>query len=283
MSAINPRDIAKYAGVVSVATRPASVTAANSSNSNVKAVISEIESAVTFTRLASITNLQVNTNTADSLVEQFADEPDTQEIYSAGVPLHTINFDVFEIKNFDALGILYGKTVNNTAGSLVSGATQVKASGSWGYNDPFVIENQNGDGTQLTINSVTGGTDGALVANTDYFVGQNAAGDTVVTVIDSATVTTESQTITVDYDYTPNASQETAIRSVTTELPRLIIKIVAEDENGNQLKAYLENCRIDGDVTLPFLDPTNNGSLVPGSLSFVSRRGGQLLLDDAIL
>jgi len=52
---------------------------------------------------------------------------------------------------------------------------------------------------------VTGGTDGLLVADTDYFVGQNADGDTIITIIDSTTVTTEAQTMTVVYGYTPSA------------------------------------------------------------------------------
>jgi len=92
-------------------------------------------------------------------------------------------------------------------GILVSGVIQDFVSGQWGYNDPVAIENQNCNKSQLTINSVTGSVDGALVAGTDYFVGVNEAGDTVVTVIDSATVTTEDQTITVNYDYTPCAKK----------------------------------------------------------------------------
>ena len=46
-------------------------------------------------------------------------------------------------------------TYSSIAGSTVSGATQTVASGSWGWNDPIVIANQNGDGTAVTINSVT--------------------------------------------------------------------------------------------------------------------------------
>jgi len=107
-------------------------------------------------------------------------------------------------------------TTGTTTGSLVPGATQVVASGAWGYNDPFEVENQNGDLTILTINSVTGGTDGLLVANTDYFIGQDEEGKTVITVIDSVTVTTESQTITVDYDYTPFATRTLSTGGLTT-------------------------------------------------------------------
>ena len=104
-----------------------------------------------------------------------------------------------------------------TAGVLVSGASQVVASGAWGYDDPHLVENQNGDGSELTINSVTGGTDGALVEGTDFFVGRrNLTGDTVVTIVDSVTVTTEAQTMTINYDYTPNASRNLSTGGLAT-------------------------------------------------------------------
>lgn len=107
-------------------------------------------------------------------------------------------------------------TASVTAASIVSGASQVVTSGSWGYDDPIVIENQNGSGAELVINSVTGATDGALVAGTDFYVGQDAAGDTVVTVVDSTTVTTASQNVTVNYDYTPNASRNLSTGGLST-------------------------------------------------------------------
>ncbi len=120
----------------------------------------------------------------------------------------TLSFDRLEMWKSDVSDIIRSgiDTKETIAASTVSGATQVVASGSWGYNDPFIIENQNGDETQLTINSVTGGTDSLLVADTDYFIGQDENGLTIITVIDSATVSTLSQTMTVDYDYTPSAT-----------------------------------------------------------------------------
>ena len=107
-------------------------------------------------------------------------------------------------------------TASVTAASIVSGASQVVASGAWGYDDPIVVENQNGSGAELTINSVTAATDGALVAGTDFYVGQDAAGDTVVTVVDSSTVTTEAQNVTINYDYTPNASRNLSTGGLST-------------------------------------------------------------------
>jgi len=99
-------------------------------------------------------------------------------------------------------------TLTTVAGTPVSGATYALTAGNWGYNDPIIVENQNYDLSALTINSVTGSEDGALVEDTDFFVGTDAKGNTIITIIDSATVTTETQTMTIDYDYTPAASEK---------------------------------------------------------------------------
>ena len=152
-----------------------------------------------------------------------------------------MGFDLAEINLTNLATLDAGLiTLSTVANSLVSGAVQVFADGSWGYNDPVVIENQNGDGGILTINSVTGGTDGLLVANTDYYVGQNENGDTTITVIDSATVTTESQSITVDYDYTPNASKKLVFADNGTKTLK-VMRIINTDEFGKDFRVDIEN------------------------------------------
>ena len=141
--------------------------------------------------------------------------------------------DLLEI-NLTNLNTLRGgiDVYSTQAGTPVSGATYAKTSGNWGYNDPIVVEYQNYDGSQLTINSVTGSVDGALVEDTDFFVGQDAAGDTIVTIIDSATVTTESQTMTIDYDYTPAASKTLKSGGKFTMAERYV-RITNTDEDGD--------------------------------------------------
>ena len=98
-------------------------------------------------------------------------------------------------------------TTTDVAGTPVAGATQVVASGSWSFNGITLIENQNGDGTVPTVNSVTAATDGLLVENTDYIVVQQGSEGWGIIILDSATVTTESQNYTIDYDYTPSAGK----------------------------------------------------------------------------
>ena len=122
-----------------------------------------------------------------------------------------------------------------TAGTLVSGAEQVLASGGWSFNGFNVITNQNYNGSAITVNSVTGSVDGLLVEDTDYFIGVDASGKYGVTIIDSATVTTTAQTMTIDYDYTPSASFKAEIGGAS-ELPYIMMKFetVTQESDGTQ-------------------------------------------------
>ncbi len=92
--------------------------------------------------------------------------------------------------------------VTNTAGTLVPAASQVIATGDWAYDVPFELTGQNATGLVQTITSVTGSVDGLLVTRTDYASAKtnNKWG---IAVTDSTTVTTEEQTMTVVYSYTP--------------------------------------------------------------------------------
>ena len=116
-------------------------------------------------------------------------------------------------------------TYSNVAGVLVSGASQVVASGAWAYNKFIEIENQNGDGSTITVNSVTGGTDGALVSETDFFIGQNEKGVEGIFVKDSTTVTTLVQSITINYDYTPSAGKKIVAGTSSLELTKFIARL----------------------------------------------------------
>jgi hypothetical protein len=117
------------------------------------------------------------------------------------------------------------------AGTLITGYSQSIASGAWSYNKFIKFSNQNGAGTIITPTSVTGSTNGLLVADTDYYIGQNTAGEYGIYIIDSATVTTESQIITIIYNYTPNAAVVmTSGGNVTVNSK--IVRLTNTDENG---------------------------------------------------
>lgn len=145
------------------------------------------------------------------------------------------SFDLAEINLTNLAQLDAGMvTLSTTAAALVSGATQTALSGGWSYDNFIALAGQNGSGAKPTINSVTGGTDGALVVNTDYFVVKQ--GNTWgIVVRDSVTVTTEAQDIVVDYDYTPAASKKLVFNSQGTKVLKYV-RVTNTDENGNEFR-----------------------------------------------
>ena len=97
--------------------------------------------------------------------------------------------------------------VTQTAGTPVVGASQVKASGEWKFDVPFELDGQNASGLAPSITSITGSVDGVIVSPADYsLVKDNGNNKWSIMIIDSATVTTEAQAMTVLYDYTPSVN-----------------------------------------------------------------------------
>jgi len=145
----------------------------------------------------------------------------------------------------------------SVAGTLVTGATQVIASG-FTYNKFYPITHQNGDGSVLSITTVVGATNGALVANTDYVL-VNQGGVYGITILDSATVTTTSQIITITYSYTPSASSIDGYNIEQSAIPYVLCKFVScknaiNDTQGIQDTVYLWKAVIDGDMVEQYID-----------------------------
>lgn len=147
-----------------------------------------------------------------------------------------VTFDLAEI-NFSTLAKLDGGIINlsTVAGVLVAGAVQLVIAGAWNYNKFIKIAHQNGNGGLIDVNSVTGATDGLLVSETDYFVGQNDLGEYGIFIKDSATVTTLNQNITVNYDYTPNASKKITFTESGSKLLKAM-RLINTDENGKKFQ-----------------------------------------------
>lgn len=148
-----------------------------------------------------------------------------------------IEFDQIQMLNEAARAIMRGTldTITNVPASAVTGATQTVFSGSWGYNTFEPIDHQNGAGTVISITSVTGSTNGVLVAGTDYFVVKNDDGIYGIMVVDSATVTTIAQNLAIVYDYTPNASVEYTTGGKSA-IPYFYVRMTNTDENGKIVK-----------------------------------------------
>lgn len=100
-------------------------------------------------------------------------------------------------------------TLTTTSGTPVASNVQTVTSGDWSFNSLILLEGQNADSTIPTINSVTGATDGALTLNTDYITYQDPnTSKWYIQILDSITVTTESQDVTINTDFTPGTVQK---------------------------------------------------------------------------
>ena len=94
-------------------------------------------------------------------------------------------------------------SVTTETGAPVSGKTLVVASGAWDYSKVIPVTDQPG----ASIASVAGSTNTALVDGTDYHVITDDEGVTGIVVLDSDTLTTDDQTLTITYGYTPVVSK----------------------------------------------------------------------------
>lgn len=238
MSAVNANALSKFVGVLEVA--PSATP-------------------TVFTRLASVRGLVANIDTAANQVEVKAD--DTNTVFKGFTPEARIEGEFLENADRDIIDLLIGGTPSDTAASPVAGATQTLASGSWNYNNFYVIENQMGDGTAPTINSVTGGTDGALTDGDGYHLGKNESGQWGIYLGDAASeLTTESQNIVIDYDYTPNATESLVLTMDFQESETFVARITATVD-GKTRVITLSEATFEGVYGLSFLDVVQNGDL----------------------
>lgn len=144
--------------------------------------------------------------------------------------------------------------LDTTAASLVSGATQVIASGSLVTRQFVEIANQNGDGTAPTIVSVVGATDGALTTAADDYelvLGPEGKYGLVFNVGEGAALTTMAQVITVTYDYTPNASKTMTFNDFGQKT-EFVARIVNTNAAGDVLRIDLESVANITPLSFPF-------------------------------
>jgi hypothetical protein len=157
----------------------------------------------------------------------------------------------------DISGGMY--TLTNTAGTPVAGATQSVASG-YDYDTFIPIANQNGDGSAITINSVTqdpSGTPTPLVLDTDYFKGFSN-GIYGIWVKDTAT-SDNAFDFEIDYDYTPNASKKlTAGTSSITITPKAL-RFKHTDSNSKSRYMVVYSAIVQPGFTFTFGSAENEG------------------------
>lgn len=197
-----------------------------------------------------------------------------------------VDFDWLEAGHMPNLELLFKGLVTRTtqAGSLVTGASQVVASGKWLYDKFIELENQNNDLSKPTITSVTLGINGALVLNTDYFVVKDAGtGRWGIVVRDSTTVTTEAQSVTIVYNYTPAVAQVLSGGASKTATPRYV-RITGPSEKDATIERIitLDAAIAASDMLIPFVDVEHAGDVGVMPVSLEGDKGSTWTITDEI-
>ncbi len=146
-----------------------------------------------------------------------------------------VEFDQLQVLNEAARVIMRGsiETITNTAGSLVTGATQVIAA-TWTEKLFYPFSYKNSSGAVPTITGVVQSPATSLTVNTDYFVIQDDNGNWGIYFVDNAT-TNPALSITVTMNYTPAASVSYEVGGKST-IPYFYIRLTSTDENGKIFK-----------------------------------------------
>lgn len=173
-------------------------------------------------------------------------------------------------------------TESQESGSLVEGAEQTIASG-WTPNQLIRIEGQNSDGSAPTINSVTASSSGAGAEDDDYTLVKGTDGLWYIALRSDGTASFgTSESVTVDYDYTPAESRSLKMGSKSAELKPKIVEI-EKTISGKIFRVRLWSAVNTAGITIAF-PPSDNDSVatIPMELEGTidtSRSDGEQLLD----
>lgn len=280
MSAVNPKALIKNAGILEVANYSAAIPVLASDLSNAVAVKSALD-ALTYVRLASITDLKVSENYGDNVTEVIAD--DTGTVFKSSVPNVTVNGNWFEVGELSVIEKITGKSSLAVAASPVAVTTEIilaASSGAVAKGAVYVLRNKNGANT--IVSSITVDVDGvALVANTDYTAkvdtDGSVTGEIGNTYITFLAATTTNKQVDVDYTYTPNASEYVGGTIENVEIPQLVVRITSTDSAGKVRVTYLVNAGFDGELVQEFVDAARAGNIGSSPFSFTGNRQGQIL------
>lgn len=200
-----------------------------------------------------------------------------------------ISVSMGQVLNLDLIEALSGGlfTKSTTSATPVSGATQTKSSGSWSFDTPFLLINGSNDqvvnnsAVKPTINSLTGSTDGALVEGTDFFIVWLEGSGWGIVVIDSTTVTTESQDLDVDMDYTPFASTIIKRGGVKVITP-IEMKFETLDPNNKTVTYRFYRVFPQGNFGHGF-SPENDAQPITADMTFTGRKDTSRTVNDQLM
>ena len=174
-------------------------------------------------------------------------------------------------------------TSQNSGGTLEEGASCSFAQGDWKFNRSVRIPKKNADGTAVAVNAVEGSVDGALVENTDYFIGLDTEGYTILTFIDDGALATtgEAQDISVtDYDVT-EAEYKKLTAGGKTAITPFMLRLTIDMPNSKYLKILIYKSYFSGDISYNTQDdgseePNSVGLTFEGFLDDTREEGDQL-------
>lgn len=240
MAAINPNDLAKFTGILEI--RPAGTSWA-------------------YSRLASVRGLVANLDTSN-VVEINAD--DTWTVLKVTNQITTIETELLEVFWRDTLALLFNWTPSDITATPVAITNEAvwTTVAAWTI---YTFANKNGANTQ--VDSITVSDTGwALVLNTDYTVWVDANWFTYIVFLTATTGAT-----TVDYTYTPNATETFTTENDTQELKNFELKITATD-GGKDRTITVSSATLTSTYWLSFQDIIEANDITPASLTFTSNK-----------
>lgn len=207
--------------------------------------LSPYQATPSYTAIGALTEVTIQRN-LQTTEEQTDNSPGDQRIFKDD---HTVTFNRCESLNSTVTQLMLGDTDTfaNTAGTPVAGATQTIAA-NWTNKQFYELEGQNSAGTEPTINSVTASVTGALSGNTatidDYKISyENGKWGIVIDTAGAAGVAT-TESIVIDYDYTPAAST-TQTFSTGKTLTKFIMRMTGVNQGGRQVVWTWFKCQVE--------------------------------------
>jgi len=172
-------------------------------------------------------------------------------------------------------------TVSTVAGILVEDYEQTIAAG-WTADRLYRLDGQNATGAAPTINSVEASTSGVGAADDDYVLVKGSDGDWYIALRTGGAETyATSETITIDYNYTPAESKTLKMGAKSASLTSKIVEL-EKTIDGSIFRVRLWAAVNQNGLTIAFPASANdNPATLPvqitGSLDTSKASGEQLL------
>lgn len=130
-----------------------------------------------------------------------------------------VSFKWLDVNNIDVFAKMFGLATVQVPSTTVTAFNQVVAAWDWNKNVFIALSNQNGDGSAISVTSVTNSIWGAITAGASgYVVWQDALGRTGIT-IQTGYAGSTAGILTIVYNYTPYAQVITGYQSGVTSIP----------------------------------------------------------------